>query len=645
MVAVILLIGLFFSACSYQGSEALFDLGGGPPVVNSCSGEQDCGDGETCYNGICVTRTMQPLEVTLEIAPAYNEVSLSNQALEDGPARNRELGEIEPAVTVVPSFFVSGLERRRRFEVPLLVEVSGTIRYNNDRVPAKITFVPIVRPFDINATRTITAMTTDQPILDSNGESSDFVTHVLQHVYYNVVVQPSEDSDYANQLPPFIKPDFIANGSTGKRCNVDYMGFNFLEGSFSLSLPANQNDLSFDVFAVSSDNPDLLVSSWKTFGDGIFGAGTPLEFNLAFYPNIDFFDLIVSPFIDRSDQESGEDDNAAERPIWPVFTIGGFDLANNAQSQSVFASESDQAGDHAVEIELPAVQQPVTFSGFVDLCETPDSSESSTDSSELSNETSNTDIPISFYSIALLGDDGQAAIKSSYSTRTNTRRDVESGGLSFTVDLLPGRYEVVVSPPLDSHCDVYAQEKTIVSEAQSGSRFQLAAKPYLKGTLKTVKGEPVFGATIYAQALNRDHIDQTDNPMITRFNRSNQTTTDENGRYELPLDLGSYDIIAKPPVASHYGWKVITDVAIDNRGGSFEHDLVLDAPVPIEGVLGYADSRSYSTTLSGLEGAEVRVFAIIDDKGDGENGKRNVAIGRVTADQKGDFTALISPSL
>jgi hypothetical protein len=88
---------------------------------------------------------------------------------------------------------------------------------------------------------------------------------------------------------------------------------------------------------------------------------------------------------------------------------------------------------------------------------------------------------------------------------------------------------------------------------------------------------------------------------------------------------------------------VITDVAIDNRGASFDCDFVLDAPVPVEGVLSYADAQNLSKSLPGLEGAEIRVFAIIDEIGDGANAKRNVAIGRVTADQNSSFTALISP--
>jgi hypothetical protein len=636
MVVVILIFGLFISACSFQDSEALFDL-------NSCSEATDCNAGETCYKEICVTRKMQPLLVTLEIAPAYNEVSPSNQSKEDASVQNQETGEIEPVVAVVPPFIVTGLGKARRFEVPRLVEVSGTIRYNGARVPAKITFIPIARPDDMNATRTITAITTDQPTLDSKGEPSDFITHVLQNVYYTVIVQPSEESELFAELPPIIEPDFIAVWSTGARLPIEYTAINFLPCSFSLSLPDRQSDVSLNVFAVSSDNPDILVSSWHIIGDGIFEPGGNLIFDLNFFPYIDFIDLIISPFVDRSDQASSEVTDRSKAPIWPVFTVGGFDLENFAQAP--IDSEPVQNDNQSVEIKLPSVQQPVTFSGYVDLCEAPPTGKNSGNSYESSNEASNTKLPISFYSKELDVDDDQTGIKSSYSTRTNTERDASTGELKFAVDLLPGLYEVVVSPPLDGPCEVYAKEIPITRETQTESRFQLAAKTHLKGTLKTAKGEPVFGATIHAQALNRDGVDRSNNPMITRFNRSNQTTTDENGRYELSVDLGSYDIIAKPPDASHYGWRVITDVAIDNRGDSFDCDFVFDAPVPVEGVLRYANARKDSIPLSGLEGAEVRVFAIIDEIGDKANGKRNVAIGRVTADQKSNFTALISPSL
>ncbi len=626
MVVVILIFGLFISACSFQGSEALFDLGGGAPVVNVCSEATDCLDGQTCYEGICVTRTMQPLQVTLEIAPAFNEVSPSNQSGENAAFQDQQPGEIEPVVAVVPPFIVKGPEKRRRFDVPLLVEISGTIRSNNVPVPAKITFIPNNRPDDFNATRTITAVTAHPPISNFDGIPSDYVTHVLQNVYYTVIIQPNEDSERFAELPPIIDPDFIAVLPTGRRFNADYTSINFLPRSFSLSLPDSQGDLSWDIFAVSSDNPDILVSSWSTIGDGLFNPGENFTVDLNFFPYIDFFDLIISPFVDRSDQASTTATERSKPPIWPVFTVGGFDLENNAQTS--LDSETKQPGSE-IEIKLPTVEQPVTFSGSVELC---------ADAAKSSNGSSNTDLPISFYSKKLLGDD-QTGIRSSYCTRTNTEE------LKFAVDLLPGVYEVVVSPPLDGPCEVYAEEIEITGEAQTENRFQLAAKTYLRGTLKTAQGEPVVGATIHAQALKRDGIDRSDNRTITRFNRSNQTTTDEHGRYELPLDLGSYDIIAKPPVASNYGWKVITDVAIDNRGGSFDCDFVLEAPVPVEGVLRYAVTRRDSTSLSGLEGAEVRVFAIIDELGDNENGKRNVAIGRVTADQTSNFTALLSPAL
>jgi len=641
MVVVILIFGLFVSACSYQVSSDA-------PVINSCSGATDCQVGETCYEGICVSQTTQPLEVTLEIAPTYNEVSPSNESKEEDSADSRETGEIEPAVVIVPPFHVTGLEKQpRRFELPLLVEVSGTIRKSDARVPAKITFIPIARPDDINATRTISAITVDQTTLtyegtlsdleDSEGNPSDFVTHVLQNVYYNVLVQPSEDSE----LPPFIYREFRATKYTVTRIPpIDYDTIDFTHRWFTLSLPDIRSDFSLDIFAVSSDDPNLLVSSWHTIAD-IWDLGG--SFDLNFFPQIDLFDLIISPvkrLVDRSESPSSEFADESQAPIWPIFTIG-FDLENDAKSS--VDSEAAQSDDGTVEIKLPAVDEPVTFTGYVDLCEASLTGPNSTDSSDFSNQGSNTGLPISFYSKELsVNDDDQTGITSSYSTRTNTVREPVTGELKFAVDILPGIYEVVVSPPLDNPCEVYAKEVTITGDSPTEIRFRLAAKTYLRGSLKTVSGEPVFGATIQAQALNRDGIDQSEDPMITRFNRSNQTTTDENGRYKLPVDLGSYDIIAKPPVGSHYGWKVITDVAIDQRGGPFDRDFVFDAPVPVEGILSYANKPNTSISLSGLEGAEVRVFAVIRDiDGDAET-KRTVAIGRVTADQQSSFTALIS---
>jgi len=649
MSVVILIFGLFISACSYQDSGALFDLGEGAPVVNSCSQATDCQVGESCDEGICVTREVQPLRVTLEIAPAHNDVNPSNLLSEQASDQNQEIVDIEPAVAAVPPFWVEGLdegEAPRRFEVPLLVEVSGTVRYENRRVPATIYFDPIAKTNDTNATRSITVITADEEKLNSEETPSDFVTHVLQNVYYNVTIQPSENSE----LPPFIMSDFIAEKSTVTHIPIKYKKEDITPLNFELSLPDIESDVSLDIVAVSSDDPDTLVSSWFTwdFSLPLDDFGLPLAFNLGFLPQIGLFDLIISPvqrFIDRAETASSAISGESTTPIWPIFTIGSFGLEND--DKATVDSEPAQSEEEVVEIKLPAVQQPVTFYGYVDLCEAQQSGTNSTDS----NEASSTELPISFYSKKLFVDpesDQPTGITTSYNTRTNTKPDSSTSGLKFAVDLLPGIYEVVINPPLDSPCEIYAEEKEITvqtSDAQSENRFQLTAKTTVRGTLKTAKGEPVYGATIHAQALNRDGIVQSNNPAITRFNRSNQTTTDENGWYELPVDLGSYDIIAKPPVASHYGWKVITDVAIDDRSRSFDCDFVLDAPVPINGSLSYANVQKDATPLSGLEGAEVRVFAIIQDKAGGADSQRNVAIGRVTADQMGSFTALIPSSL
>ncbi|MBN1655620.1 MAG: hypothetical protein JXA30_17770 [Deltaproteobacteria bacterium] len=645
MAVLLLIIGLLFSACSFQQSDdPLYELAG-VPVDNSCSEASQCRDGETCKDGICVTLKSQELEVMLEIAPVYGEVSRDDDSKNSTSEENAGLEAIEPVVAVVPPFIVKGLAEPRRFEVPLLVEVSGTIRFEGRRVPATITFIPHFIDVQANTIRTITATTTDEPRENSEGMESDFVTHVLQNISYYVVVKPNADTDFVSELPPFIKRDFRAVKSSFTQFDVEYTEIAIQPRFFTLNLPDLPTGLPLDVFAVSSNDPSIMVSSWRTIGDGILNFSGIWDFRLEFAPPIDFYDLIIAPvkkLIDRAGKANEAVFGESQMPIWPVFTIHGAYLETGSQFVTEPAADRDEASASPIEIKLPSVQQPINFSGYIDRCEVQSEGDSATGPSDLATAESNTNLPVAFYSTELFLNSQQSAIKSSYSTRTNAEYDADSGGLRFSVDLIPGRYEVVISPPSESPCEIFAKEITINSRNQAENRFALAPITYLEGTLKTANGEPVFGATIQAQALGRDGIDRSDNPTITRFNRSSHTTTDEYGGFRLPVDLGSYDIIAKPPETSRFGWKVIADVEIERRGEAYRCDIVLEAPVPIEGVLSYAETRN-ATKASELEGAEVRVFALIKEIGAGDYGKRNIAIGKATANEQGAFTALISP--
>jgi hypothetical protein len=635
---IILIIGLLASACSFENSNALYEKGGTLSSSNNCSDDAPCQNGESCSRGMCVTRSVQPVTVSLEVAPVYGNVNETNKSDLDASSENQQTGKIEPAVSVIAPFVVSGVEAKRTFDIPPLVEVSGKIRYTDTRVPATISFIPSQKTEEANTSRTITTTTTDQSIGDTTDTTSDYITYILQNVNYDVIVQPINDPATVPVLPPFISRGFRATDPTGAAFDVAYTPNDIRSSYFPIALPDIQSDLSLNVFAVSSDDPNITVSSSSTINRETRG------FSLYFFSKIDPYNLIIAPnenTVDAPTQANNVETGSSQKPVWPVFTIRSVDLETAIKSPPNVIV--DKNGIQF--LKIPSVQQPVVFSGRVDLCGTRSADAGASKQSDSAFASSDTSLPISFYSTKLLFDDDQTAIRGSYNTHTNAEYDAGTGELSFSVNLFPGEYDVVITPPSNSACEILARKITINTDNNAATQFQLFPITYLEGMLKTANGEPLFGAIIQAQALGRDGIDTSDNSAITRYNRSSQTTTDENGGFRLPVDLGSYDIVAKPPSASRFGWQVITDVKIGTRDTQHTCDIVLEAPIPIEGVLSYRGETTDTTPPTGLEGAGVSVFSLIDDIGAAAGVKRKIAIGRATADDQRSFTALISPSI
>jgi len=127
----------------------------------------------------------------------------------------------------------------------------------------------------------------------------------------------------------------------------------------------------------------------------------------------------------------------------------------------------------------------------------------------------------------------------------------------------------------------------------------------------------------------------------TRYNRSRQTASMDDGTFRLPVDLGSYDVVVKPPAGSGFSWQVRYDVNIGaQRGVEFGTIIDMVSPVTVTGLLRYADSAD----SNGLENAEVTAFAIVEDESPAA-AERALPLGSATADADGRFTLLLPPSI
>jgi hypothetical protein len=206
-------------------------------------------------------------------------------------------------------------------------------------------------------------------------------------------------------------------------------------------------------------------------------------------------------------------------------------------------------------------------------------------------------------------------------------------------------------------CALFAERRTIKAPNKDtsiagGEPLKLLKSAYLGGTLQTMGPAPLSGASVDAIALGRSGVIELPpgNPSVTRYNRTSQTTTADDGTFKLPVDLGSYDIVIKPPVDSGFPWQVNSDVEIGVGApkASLNKTIDMPSPVVVTGTLRYPGATD--NAQSTLAGAEIDAYAIISacppgqDCPDGaKDATRAVAIGKAIADSDNTFMLLLPP--
>jgi hypothetical protein len=200
----------------------------------------------------------------------------------------------------------------------------------------------------------------------------------------------------------------------------------------------------------------------------------------------------------------------------------------------------------------------------------------------------------------------------------------------FAVSVLPGLYDVEIRP-IDAQLGVHVEQREIVRDLL-GHVLQLPPRPLLRGVVMRSSDEPVMDARVRALPL------QTPLPGIagsdvSLLNRPNETLTDPVGNFQLPLDVGVYDLVAEPPVGSGFPWVVRPAFAMSAR--AWTEPLDVRDPVAIRG-------SAHFDTGGAAAVAQVTAYAMVT----GENGEtRPVAIGRATTDAAGAFLLLLPPDV
>jgi hypothetical protein len=572
------------AACSFESANKTGSGVLGP--TNKCTLSTDCAPGSTCREGLCVAKSADaPLNIALQITP------------------QRALAGADPLPVIVDRFVLQGPDTRS-FALPASITVHGTIRYASHAIPAQISFTPVsvIPGVSVKAvTATVVPALLDPPI--------DYSVQLLSGVPYRMLVQPKDPQDPQDPaLPPYARM-FTANPAASIQ-SVEYQDITAEQKFEIVGLPS---DRSFLLSAFDQKTGESVSSTTTLTGNGVatlqFASPDPEPFRLQIRAAQSSNGTAAGP----SDQTSCANDTPA------TLSINQQDLGTNA------------AGN--LQIVLPVQPPRIAFMGTVDLC-----------AEEKDRAATIAKLPVTLHSHALQLNP-QSGFTATFDASTDAIYDNDTKKFIFCTQALPGEYDVVATPPPGTGCAVFA-ERRLVQPPQgndmtaNGTLLQLPSATSLTGTLQTTDGMMVQGATVEAVALGRMAMDpQTNDVKVTRYNRSQQTTTDAAGKFKLPVDQGTYDILFKPPAGSGFAWQVSTDVVIGPRPTEFGNSVNLLSPVSLMGTL-VGGPRSIGAIAAALDSAQIEAYAVVM----APEGERSILLGKAMADQNGHFMLLLPPS-
>jgi hypothetical protein len=585
------------AGCSYQDpdSSALLDM-------NTCTPETMCGRDAECRDGMCVAKSADmTLTIALQVLPVR---------MPDGS---------EPQPIVLDRFEVEG-PMNRTFELPMPVEVIGYVETfegsENRRTPiaAAVSFTPVgfARGLPVSKVMTTTSTATPNAV-----ETIDFAVQLLPRVDYRLAVQPTDPS-----LPPQYR---MLRVEGPQEIIIEYVrAADAYTRTFQI-VDAPE-DLPLLVRAYDRETSELVSSTAMVVSSTATGTDPLAVLRFAEEPG---------PLrLEVQAEESYDDEQPDPDETWCDSTTAIFPVLTFEPSETVADGEIER-------IVLPALPERIRFEGTVALCDAAEQGLAMRGSPADAAAVARTEsLPITLHSRQLLDDEGEP-LSATFEATTMATRDEASGELRFCVQVMPGEYDVLATPGASVPCAQFAEHFPISApEGQdaSGPLLQLPAPAYLKGTVQKVNGSPLSQAVVDAVALGRNEglMLEASDRSVTRYNRSQQTTTSSQGEFELLVDLGSYDVLFKPPLGSGFSWQVHHDVAIGKRDEEFPNVIPMNSPVVLNGTLAYRRANP------SFEGAEVAAFAIIEDEFDTE---RAIPIGRAIADADGDFMLLLPASL
>jgi hypothetical protein len=204
---------------------------------------------------------------------------------------------------------------------------------------------------------------------------------------------------------------------------------------------------------------------------------------------------------------------------------------------------------------------------------------------------------------------------------------------TFTTWLIPGAYEVLVTPQGETFANAIRRDFRVRDDAQtqSGQVFRLDPRIPVEGRVLTMNRESLRGARVqavpFADAYQTYPCNEGLVPIaLSRVANPVDTVTTADGSYRLDLDPGVYRLAVEPPPGSGFATTLSQVLCISSRTRAL--DIVMDSPVEVHGtVRNPSGSASPGSTVE----AVLRVR---------EAGARGVLVrvGRVQADGLGAYS-------
>jgi hypothetical protein len=471
---------------------------------------------------------------------------------------------------------VAGATDLGELPVPPSITVIGTVRVPGEEEPVGAN-IKFSRPGAFPGARRIEVETTTS-VMPSfvEGIEADFQTELVPDQEYDITVTPV--GEWATRLPPLRRTQMVGGGGDIATIAIDYPeSLDELHGLVinSMELPAPGRN----VWAVGAETGRRVSSTAVTSED----EGTLGQFTLQMAPGTESYLIRIG---------TGEDTTNPTIFADPAYLV------------------ADDEG--VVRILVPMIR-PVCYIGTVELGDTREVAEGAT---------------VTFKTDEVL--DPETGLSGTFEAILTAQADG-----TFAASLLPGSYDVLVTPPAEDGVSRYGvlhesafqiNVDGMERECIQGQLFQLPERAAVGGVVRTGDSRLMRDASVTAVALGRP----LEELPAARYNSTGQTTTDPMGLFNLPLDIGVYDLFIKPPPESNFPWVVKPSFVVGSGAPSYSDTYEVTAPIPVTG------------TLSAHPGAEIRAFAMITEA---DGTERNVAVGRTVVAEDGTFTLLLPARL